>query len=171
MLLSLTVIEGSQSKGSQSKGPGKPGKKEDMMSVDNSKKTIFHRLVEEVWHQGKIEVIDELFPPDHVVHSPTGEVIGPEGFKRFYEEMTGAFSDIKMKIVQTVSEGDLCMARFEFYARHTGEFMKIAPTGKNIRVTGHSMARIKNGRFVEGWDEFDLYGMMVQMGAVPKLGE
>jgi predicted ester cyclase len=61
------------------------------------------------------------------------------------------------------------MARFEFLARHTGEFMKIPPTGKDIRVTGNSLIRIENGKIAEGWDEFDLFGMLMQIEALPAL--
>lgn len=140
------------------------------MSIAQNPALFFHRLVDEVWNGGKPEIIDELFAPGCVIHSPSGDIIGPLGFRAFYDHMTTAFSNIDMKITHTISEGDLCVARFEFYADHTGPFMNIPPCRKRIRVTGNSMARFKNGLNVEGWDEFDLYGMLVQFGAAPPLG-
>lgn len=140
------------------------------MNGEQNPAIFFQRLVDEVWNGGNPAVIDELFSPGAVVHNPNGDIIGPMGFKGFFDHMTTAFSNIDMKITQMVTEGDICVARFEFFADHTGPFMNIPPCRKRIRVTGNSMARIKNGRIVEGWDEFDLYGMLVQFGAAPPLG-
>lgn len=139
------------------------------MTDSKNKETLLHRLAKEVWLEGKREVIDELFAPGLVVHAPMGEIIGPEGFKTFYDNMTAAFSDISMRVVFSITEGDLCLARFEFSARGTGDFMGISARGKDINVTGNSLVRIKDGQIIEGWDEYNLYGMMQQLGAVPPL--
>jgi predicted ester cyclase len=44
--------------------------------------------------------------------------------------------------------------------------MGLSPTGKSMTVTGLSMNRIVNGKIAEAWTEFDLLGMLQQLGVV-----
>ena len=46
---------------------------------------LVSRWFEEVWNQGKREVIRELFPEDSVLHEGSIEVKGPEEFEKFYD--------------------------------------------------------------------------------------
>lgn len=42
--------------------------------------------------------------------------------------------------------------------------MGIAPTGKQVTVTGTMMLRFAGGKIAEGWENFDGLGMMQQLG-------
>ena len=54
---------------------------------------------------------------------------------------------------------------------HTGEaFMNIPASNQTITFTGISIYRIANGKIVEHWANMDLFGMLVQMGAIPMPG-
>ena len=70
-------------------------------------------------------------------------------------------------IDQTVEQGDKVVARWTATMTHTGEFLGFAPTGKKVTITGTSTQRIFNGKIVEGWDNWDQLGLLVQIGAVP----
>ena len=41
------------------------------------------------------------------------------------------------------------------------------PTGRRIALTGMSLGRISDGRFVENLDIVDQLGLMQQIGAIP----
>ena len=58
------------------------------------------------------------------------------------------------------------VARWTATMTHQGEFLGFAPTGKKVTVTGTSTQRISNGKIVEGWDNWDQLGLLVQIGAV-----
>jgi predicted ester cyclase len=45
--------------------------------------------------------------------------------------------------------------------------MGIAPTGKQVTLSGMMIDRIVNGKIVEEWEEWDSLGMMRQLGVVP----
>jgi len=45
--------------------------------------------------------------------------------------------------------------------------MGIAPTGKQVTITGIAISRIVGGKTVEEWGEMDNLGMMQQLGVVP----
>ena len=43
----------------------------------------------------------------------------------------------------------------------------LAPTGKEITVSGLTISRIENDMVIEEWATWDTLGMLVQLGAVP----
>jgi predicted ester cyclase len=48
--------------------------------------------------------------------------------------------------------------------------MGIPATGREVTVSGIIITRIAGGKITERWDEFDLMGVMVQLGVVPPPG-
>jgi predicted ester cyclase len=48
-----------------------------------------------------------------------------------------------------------------------GELMGIAPTGKQVTVTGVVITRFRGGKAAEDWELIDTLGMLQQLGAVP----
>ena len=47
---------------------------------------------------------------------------------------------------------------------HAGLGLGVAPTGRAIRISSMSMARVRDGRLVEGWDNVDYLGLFAQLG-------
>jgi predicted ester cyclase len=47
--------------------------------------------------------------------------------------------------------------------------MGIAPTNKHATVTGVDIARFQNGKVVEAWASYDMFGLLQQLGVVPAL--
>ena len=45
-------------------------------------------------------------------------------------------------------------------------FSGIPSSGKRVSVNGMSVQRIGAGKIVEGWDNWDQLGLLVQLGAV-----
>jgi len=48
---------------------------------------------------------------------------------------------------------------------HTGEAPGLPATGQTVRSRGITIARIADGKIVEGWDNWDELGMLEQIGA------
>ena len=44
----------------------------------------------------------------------------------------------------------------------------IAPTGKDVTVSGLTISRFEGGKVVEEWTTWDTLGMLVQLGAIPE---
>src|SRR5918997_832009 len=132
-------------------------------------KATFRRYIEEVQHQGNLEVADEIFDR-YVSHQSDGTTLerGPEDVKRFMGEFRQAFPDFHSVIEDQVAEGDKVVTRWRASGTHQGEFRGIAPTGNRIEVTGIGIFRFsEEGKVVESWDNMDQLGMMQQMGAIP----
>ncbi|HEX9200105.1 MAG TPA: ester cyclase [Acidobacteriaceae bacterium] len=129
--------------------------------------TIMNRWFEEVWNQGRESAIDEMSYHDvhgHGLHAPDGnEVHGMDSFKAYYRQMRAALSDIHVTVEDVVTEGDLIVARCTVTAKHTGDGLGKPPKGNPIQFTGMTMARIKEGKIAEAWNNFDFMTMYQQM--------
>lgn len=93
-----------------------------------------------------------------------------EGTKAFTGMYRSAFPDTKMTIDLQIAEGGKVTTRRTAHGTHKGELMGIPATGKQVTITGVGIDRIAGGRIVETWGEFDLMGMMQQLGVVPSPG-
>jgi steroid delta-isomerase-like uncharacterized protein len=129
------------------------------------KRTLL-RLMEAIWNERRLEVVDEIVASDYVRHDPAfpGEVRGPEGFKQYVMAMCTPFPDARISIEDVIAEGDRVAMRWIFRGKHSGEFLGIPATGKNLALTGISIIRIREGKIVEGWDGYDALGMLRQLG-------
>jgi len=123
---------------------------------------------EEVWKKGRLSAIDEMLADDAVMHG-LGEACqdtrGSDGFKPFVERLRGAFPDIEVTIEQTIEQGDLIASRWVARMTHTGDDLGVPATGRQVSVTGMSIARLENGKMVEGWNNWDMMSLMQQIGA------
>jgi steroid delta-isomerase-like uncharacterized protein len=139
------------------------------LSADTNKE-IVRRLTVEVW-DGDFGVIDELAAPDYVGHDPSQpeDTRGPEGIKEFVGTYLAGFPDGKITIDEQLAEGDLVASRWTGRGTHKGELMGIPPTGKQVTVSGLTISRVKNGKVVEEWQNWDTLGMLQQLGVVPEM--
>jgi len=134
------------------------------MSAEN--KAVIRRLFEELWTKGNLSVADNIFTADYVHHDPSTPDFGrgPESEKKRATLYRTALPDLRLSIEDIFAEGDTVVARWAARATHKGELRGIAPTGKQITVTGITIARLSGGRFVEGWVNWDALGLMEQLG-------
>lgn len=133
-------------------------------------KAIDLRVFKEVWNQGKLDVIDDIFAADYIFHEPAGDILGPEGFKQFVTMYRTAFPDIQFTIEDQIAEADMVVTRWTAISTHKGELMGIPPTGLQSTSTGIGISRIAGGKIVESWGNWDALGMWQQLGVIPKIG-
>jgi len=76
-----------------------------------------------------------------------------------------------LTIEDIIAEGETVMTRWSCRGTHKGDLRGIAPTGKQINISGVTIARLANGKFVEGWVNWDALGLMQQLGVVPELAK
>jgi steroid delta-isomerase-like uncharacterized protein len=130
---------------------------------------LIRRWFEEIWNQGREQTIDELCAKEAVGHGQTldgSDIVGPEHFRQFWSNFRSAFTSIRVEIHRTIEEGDLVMAQWTLSAKHTGNFLGVAPTGKLITATGMSIQRFAGGKIAEAWDNWDQLAVMTQLGVV-----
>jgi steroid delta-isomerase-like uncharacterized protein len=134
------------------------------MSIEENK-ALVRRWVEEVWNQGRLDVLDELYTPDWVGHFPvSGELHGSAAHKQLGERFRQAFPEARYVVADLVAEGDRVVLRYSARGTHRGSLHGEAPTGREVVQTGINIYRVADGRLAEQWAQFDLAGMLQQMG-------
>lgn len=136
------------------------------MSVEDTI-SLMRRWYREVWREGKNETIHELIAPGARLrgqNGPNEEIRGPEGFQAFAERIRKAFLETEVTIEDIFAADDKVAIRWVATGTHKGDGFG-APSGNHILVSGMTIARIANGKIVEGWDNWDRLGMLEQIGA------
>lgn len=138
------------------------------MSDEN--KALIRRWFEEVWNQGREEVIDELFAADGIAHGLADEsgktLRGGQDYKPFFRKFRSAFPNIQVIVEDTVAEGDMVAARCTVRGKHQSDSLGFAATGMATEFTGITIVRIDQGKIVEAWNNFDFMTMFKQLGAL-----
>jgi len=138
------------------------------MSEEN--KALVKRWFEEVWNKGRSEAIAEMFAEDGTAHGlsedATATMKGPRDYVPFYSAFRGAFPDIIVTVEDMVAEGDKVAARCSVRGKHTGDHLGFAATDTPVDFTGITIVRIRDGKIVEAWNNFDFMRMNRQLGVL-----
>ena len=83
-----------------------PERKAPGMTEEERNKAVLTRFWTEVWDQGKLEVVDEIFHPNFVDHglAPGLTKQGPDGAKEAVMQFRTAIPDLYLKIEHMVAE-------------------------------------------------------------------
>ena len=131
---------------------------------------LIRRWFEEVWNQGRVEAVDEMFAADGIAHGLSDDsghpLRVPAGFREFHARFRQAFPDIVVTVEDTIAQDDKIAARCVVRGKHTGDTLGFAATQAPVEITGISISRIKDGKIVEAWNNFDFMTMYKQLGAI-----
>jgi len=136
--------------------------------MSEANKQLAKLWFEEVWNKGRREAIRELLAPDAIVYDGGEAVKGTEGFYPFFDRMRAAFSDIHVSVTDALAEGDKVCLRWSCTMRHTGNGLGMDPTNKGLQTTGITIVQIANGKFVTGWQNWDMLGLLQQINGEAK---
>ena len=151
---------------------GCENQQEAQKATEQENKTIAARLLEEIWNQRKVDLVDEIDAADFVLHmAGSPDIIGPEGHKALITTFLSAFPDHRYAVEDQIAEGDKVVTRWTASGTHKGVLMGVAPTGAKMTVTGVSIFCIADGKVVEEWSNWDVLGMWQQLGVDPPMGQ
>jgi predicted ester cyclase len=120
-------------------------------------KAVSNRVAEAIG-RGDLDAFDELMTPELA-----------EEFKRDLSELRRSFPDYHGTNQIQIAEGDMVANRFVFHGTHRGEFMGIAPTGRQVTFRGLTLDKVVEGKIVENIVEMDLEDILGQIGAVVRV--
>ena len=127
------------------------------------------RILREAFDKGNLAVVDEVLTTDHIVHNSKHGVMNDfDGIKRLISTLRNAFPDLQSMVEDEIQEGDKVVAHWTLSGTHRGLFMGITPTGKFMKIHGVFFARLANGLIAEYWMLMDQYGMLQQLGIIPR---
>jgi steroid delta-isomerase-like uncharacterized protein len=126
--------------------------------MTDANKQLVRRWFDQVWNQGNVGAIDELFSPNGIAHdliNPGDILRGPAEFKRVHASLLGAFSKIQIHLDELVAEGDNVAVRWTATGKHTGAALGFPATGHDVRFSGSSFVCIEDGQILEAWNHMD----------------
>lgn len=136
---------------------------DDTQQVAN--KNVVRRFNLEVIQDGRRESFDSLMSGGFKNRSaPPGADDGPEGmWNTFQNVLRPALSGLKVTIHDQIAEGDKVTTRKTIAGTHTGPFMGIPATGRDVAIQVIDIVRIGDGRYVEHWGLNTLPSVLAQL--------
>ena len=132
------------------------------MTTEEENKTLARHLMEAVWKQGALDVVDEILTPDFVDHSLLpGQASSREGYKQSAAEFYAAFSFADFTIEAQIAEGDMVVTRFSTRCIQRGEFLGVPPSGEVGTYSTIRVNRIVGGKITDEWSEGSLLEMLL----------
>ena len=117
-------------------------------------KQVVRRLINEVMNTGNISVLDELYTP-HL--APLAH--------QWVEPFLASFSNVRMRIVQLVAEGETVVGRFACSGTHSGTWLGQPATGRRFtNVAEVYFFRVVNGGISKAWGLEDTTDRLRQLG-------
>jgi predicted ester cyclase len=68
--------------------------------------------------------------------------------------------------MQMIEEDDLIATRWVATMTHLGDQLGVPATGRRVTVTGMTIVRLRDGKIVEAWNNYDQLSLMKQIGAL-----
>lgn len=130
-------------------------------------KDVCIRINQEVFQEGRTELLDELVTDDFVNHAaPPHAQHGRDALAGTVKWLNGVFSDSEYEIHSAVAEGDQVALHVTMRARHTGEMFGRPPTGRSVEMDQMHFFRVADdGRVAEHWAVRDDAGLMRQLAS------
>jgi predicted ester cyclase len=135
------------------------------MSAEENK-TIVRRFLEEVVNTGNLALADRFIAPLIHDHNAGTEPLGLEAYKRHILAVRTTYPDFQVTIEDLIAEGEKVVARVTGHGTHLGRWWGVAPTGKQVTITGINIDRIVDGKVVEHWGEADTVSALLQIEAI-----
>jgi steroid delta-isomerase-like uncharacterized protein len=133
-------------------------------------KALIRRWFEEVWNKGRADAVREMLAEDGVAHGLSDDDAkpfrGPAGFLPFHAQFREAFPNIEVVVEDQIGEGDQVATRCSVRGKHEGDSLGFKATQAPVAFTGMVISRIKDGKIVEAWNNFDFMKMYKQLGAI-----
>ena len=141
-----------------------------MGEMSEKLKAAVREFYERGWNRGDLSVLDELFSPEYEDHDAAAQTgtSGLDAARKFIESFRAAIPDLHVEIKDQYAEGSIVATRWTATGTHAGTLMGVPATHRSVEVSGISIDRFdEQGRFAEGWGNWDGIALLRQIGALP----
>jgi predicted ester cyclase len=115
---------------------------------------------------------DRLLVADFLDHNPVpGQPAGRAGFAYWVASARTAFAGLQGTVEDTLVDGDKVAGRITWRGTHTGPFLGVPATGREIQFAAFHIVRFANGLAAEWWGTGDLLNALIQLGATIRPSE
>jgi predicted ester cyclase len=131
-------------------------------------------VVRSMWaafSRGDIDAAEAHYAADCIEHSVSPAAIdgvqdANERRRRSRRRVLEGWPGLRVEVVQTVIEGETVVARSVVHQRHSGEFLGLAPTGRETAVDRIDIFRLRDGLIAEHWSVVDELKVFRTLGLI-----
>jgi predicted ester cyclase len=117
---------------------------------------------EKLLGQGNIDVVDEIFAHNYIVHARGKEYKGHEFIKRFARQLRSAIPDIRVLKVEFLNQAGQTIAwQRTLSGTHKANMMGISPTGLIVEWRDMVITRFEDEKIAEEWAVSELAGQLL----------
>jgi predicted ester cyclase len=144
--------------------------------MSEQRKAKLRRLMEEIFNEGNLDAMDELYAPSIVRYAgpPLPDLAGIDAYKEYLGSgLGGVYSDPQLTIDEIICEADTCAMRYTIQVTHSGynPVFDLEVTGTRASFAASLTSRWEDGKIVEEWVIADLLGFLQQLGAMAAPGQ
>lgn len=129
-------------------------------------KQLVRRIPEDVFAEGDLDLLNELYAEDAIEHNAMGDHQGRTAIRESFEAFLTAFPDISQTVENIIAEEDMVAIQITSRGTHEGELMGFEPTGNEIEMQQMFFVRIEDGMIAERWFLPDSLGLLQQLGII-----
>jgi predicted ester cyclase len=140
---------------------------QESIQVEKNKETLL-RFQHEVFNGNdwSTDTLARNLTPDFVDHAAMpGDPPGFEGVQLRFSGWATAFEEAEEVNEAMVGQGDLLAVMYSLHAKHSGAFMGIEPTNREVVIPGMEIVRIRDNKIAEHWGIYDFLRTAEEVGA------
>ena len=137
------------------------------MTTEESKDLI-HRVFS-LAGSGDLSEFETLLDDNFTYRSTVGEEVhGRDAMIDFVTMFNEAFSNFRVEPQDLVAEGDTVYFTYRQTGTHTGEYWGIAPSNEEMDILITARVKVRNGKLVEQFDNYNALELLRQLNAFPE---
>ena len=130
-------------------------------------------LYVELYKQGDLDGIMDLYADDAVQWMPDGIFSGRSSIRERLARELAAFSDLDWGVTSFVEQGDAFADERFFAGTHTGPMVmpdgtELPATGKRVKMQGMELVQVRDGKVVVDNLYYDNLTIAAQLGLIPQ---
>lgn len=127
------------------------------------------RFIEQVYGEGRVEVLDELCHPDYVSHDPLTGDADLAGVKAYVRLLRACFPNLEARILGLYADGDTVITCWHMEGNLARRLLGVEPQGQRISMDGITVSEFENGKLIEDSSQWDTLGYLRQLGLMQPL--
>lgn len=143
------------------------------VTLTEENKKIVRRCVEQLWNEGKTELIAELIHPNFIRHHERNQdedIHGIEGVRVWLTQTRQAVSNLQFTIERIFAENDRVMVYLRGRGVHKSDLKDRGVTDTELTWTATTLLRIADGKIAECWLIVDTLGILQRLGVIAAIG-
>ena len=130
------------------------------MAKSNEERIRF--VNDEILGKGNLDVVDEIFATDYILHADGKDFKGPKFVRGFIGHLRSAIPDLRVvEVALLMQAGNTITWQRTLSGTHEAEVMGIPPTGQKVEWRDMVVTRFDEEKIVEDWAVSELAGQLL----------